>query len=102
MKREPGTIHSMRNLEWMDNNHLNAVATYTSMSSAIHMLRAGIGYVLCFKDNMNLDLLDDVRFLPLYPYLYNDTHIIWKEHKEFSRMAKLLLDNIAEYYGSNI
>ncbi len=101
IKREPGTVHSVKNLEWMDNNHLNSVATYTSMSTAVHMLRAGIGYVLCFKDNVDLDLLSDVCFRPLYPYLHNDTHIIWKEHKEFNHLTKQLLDKIIKHYGCN-
>ena len=98
IKREAGTPHSLKNVIWMENNHLNTVATFSSLSNAVLMMKAGIGYVICFKDNFNFDLYPDVCFRPLFPYLYNDTHIIWKEHKELNRPARQLLDKIIEHY----
>lgn len=98
IKREVGSFYSENSTTWMRNNHANTVATFTTLSSGIMMLEAGLGYVLCYDDNINLDMYPNVCFRPLHPPLQNGTYIIWKEHRDIAHLAKQLLAEIIEHY----
>ncbi len=99
IKREIGSLYSENSRTWMRNNQADTVFTFTTIYSGIQMMEAGLGYVLCYDDNVNLDMYPGICFRPLHPPLYNGTHIIWKEHRDFSPLAKQLLSRIIQYYG---
>ena len=99
IKREIGALYSENSTTWMRNSHADTVFTFTTMYSGIQMLEAGLGYVLCYDDNVNLNMYPDICFRPLHPPLYNGTYIIWKEHRDFTPLAKQLLSRITQYYG---
>lgn len=83
---------------WIKDRKVNVVATYTTFLTAIAMLQADMGYVVCFENMLSGNWSNEFCFKPVSPEFSSNMHIIWKKHHIFTPAAKLLLDKFKDLY----
>lgn len=80
--------------EWLQKNfdRLTIVATYDLVFNASLFVREGIGYALALDNLINTSTQSVLCFRPLEPQFFSPIRLIWRKDQEFSKAAKLFLD----------
>lgn len=76
---------------WFGENfeRIEVAATYNLIINAVNMVRYHVGTALCF----DLDLrYDDLKFIPLTPFLETGAVLVWKKNQIFSPAVHTFLD----------
>jgi len=73
---------------------LNIVSTHTLIRSAVKMSQEGLGYPLCLNTDVDVDIYNTLKFIPLKPWIETTTDLIWKKGKTFSRITELFLKTL--------
>lgn len=81
-------------MTWLgDTDSLNIVATFNLGYNALHLVEAGLGYMISFDQ---LTHNPNLAFRPLEPLLTSDHYLVWKKDKVFSSAAQLFLEQLLE------
>lgn len=73
---------------------LNIVSTHTLIRSAVKMSQAGLGFPLCLNTDVDTDVYQNLKFIPLRPWLETSNNIIWKKDHTFSKATELFLKKL--------
>ena len=78
---------------WLEDSFLslNIVSTHTLIRSAVKMAEAGLGYPLCLDTDVDTQVYNTLKFIPLKPWFETANNIIWKKNHSFSKATELFL-----------
>lgn len=77
-----------------DYGKLNLVCSYNLLFNASLLAEAGIGYVLCIDNILNITDESNLCFRPLKPALKSQVNLVWKKYQVFSKASELFLTQI--------
>ena len=69
-------------------------ATYTLVHNAVHLVKAGMGIMICFYDPSLTE--EGLTLIPLIPFREVTPLLIWKQKNVYSPAAQLFLDYIRQ------
>lgn len=95
-------IYSRQNLvknilsNWIgtDYENLNVVGSYNLIFNAALMVKAGLGYALCFDKLIDTTANQDLCFRPLANSEHSNLILAWKKYQVFSKPAEKFLNEI--------
>lgn len=79
-------------------DNINIVATYNLSYNAFVMVRAGMGYAICYDKLADTRDGSDLVFRPLAGVSQSDMYVIWRKQQTFPPVAKLLLKELRERF----
>ena len=79
---------------------LQIVATYTLIYNASLLAEAGVGYLICLDEQLNLAPDSNLLFRPLEPSSLCNNYFVWKHNQLFSRAASLFRDRLRAIAGA--
>lgn len=86
--------NSLSNWIGTDYENLNIVGTYNLIFNAALMVKAGLGYALCFDKLIDTTANQDLCFRPLANSEHSNLILAWKKYQVFSKPAEKFLEYV--------
>ena len=78
---------------WLGDSYhsLDIISTHRLIRSAVKMSQEGLGHALCLNTDVDTNVYNTLRFIPLKPWCETSNNLIWKKNRTFSKATELFL-----------
>lgn len=82
-------------------SQLNIAGTYSLIYNATLLATEGLGLALGLDKLINTSGKSTLCFIPLFPRLTVDVHVVWKKYQVFSTAARKFMEQLQDDFGNN-